>query len=113
MLAPGCQDLLGGAAGFAHSRRPARGFGRSRIGTVTPERIRLGGRDYEIRYLPAASDTDMFDGSSNSRGPIWFPMSLVILHAPVQLHRFDGDRLKVEYRTSAGPGEDPVRGRAR
>ena len=45
----------------------------------------------------------MFDDSSNSRSPVGFPMSPVILRAPVQLHRFDADRLKVEYRTGAGP----------
>ena len=38
-----------------------------------------GGQEYGVRYLPAESDTGMFGGNSNWRGPVWFPMNLVIL----------------------------------
>jgi hypothetical protein len=44
----------------------------------------------------------MFGGNSNWRGPVWFPMNLVILRGLVQLHRFYGDRLKVECPTGSG-----------
>ena len=54
------------------------------------------------RYLPAESDTGMFGGNSNWRGPVWFPMNLVILRALLQLHRYYGDRLKVECPTGSG-----------
>ena len=37
------------------------------------------GQRYEVHYLPAESDTGMFGGNSNWRGPVWFPMNLVIL----------------------------------
>jgi hypothetical protein len=60
------------------------------------------GQHYEVRYLPAESDTGMFGGNSNWRGPVWFPMNLVILRGLVQLHRYYGDRLKVEYPTGSG-----------
>ena len=36
----------------------------------------------------------MFGGNSNWRGPVWFPMNLVILRALFQLHRYYGDRLQ-------------------
>ncbi len=61
-----------------------------------------GGQHYEVRYLPAESDTGMFGGNSNWRGPVWFPMNLVILRALIQLHRYYGDRLKVECPTGSG-----------
>ena len=60
------------------------------------------GQRYEVHYLPAESDTGMFGGNSNWRGPVWFPMNLVILRALMQLHRYYGDRLKVECPTGSG-----------
>jgi hypothetical protein len=61
-----------------------------------------GDQRYEVQYLPAESDTGMFGGNSNWRGPVWFPMNLVILRALIQLHRYYGDRLKVECPTGSG-----------
>src|SRR4051794_38780328 len=61
-----------------------------------------GGERHEVRYLPAESDSGMFGGNSNWRGPVWFPMNLVILRALLQLHRYYGDRLKVECPTGSG-----------
>jgi hypothetical protein len=55
-----------------------------------------------VHYLPAESDTGMFGGNSNWRGPVWFPMNLVILRGLVQLHRYYGDRLRVECPTGSG-----------
>ena len=50
-------------------------------------RVRLGRRAAtSVDYLPAESDTGMFGGNSNWRGPVWFPMNLVILRALLQLH---------------------------
>ncbi len=67
-----------------------------------PYRFDWGDQHYEVRYLPAESDTGMFGGNSNWRGPVWFPMNLVILRALIQLHRYYGDRLKVECPTGSG-----------
>jgi hypothetical protein len=61
-----------------------------------------GGQEYNVHYLPAESDTGMFGGNSNWRGPVWFPMNLVILRGLVQLHRYYGERLKVECPTGSG-----------
>jgi hypothetical protein len=61
-----------------------------------------GGQEYRVRYLPAESDTGMFGGNSNWRGPVWFPMNLVILRGLIQLHRYYGERLKVECPTGSG-----------
>jgi hypothetical protein len=67
-----------------------------------PYRFDWGGQQYDVHYLPAESDTGMFGGNSNWRGPVWFPMNMVILRGLVQLHRFYGDRLKVECPTGSG-----------
>jgi len=67
-----------------------------------PYEFDWGWQHYEVRYLPAESDTGMFGGNSNWRGPVWFPMNMVILRALGQLHRYYGDRLKVECPTGSG-----------
>ena len=77
----------------------------------TPVEFDWGGQHYEVRYLPAESDTGMFGGNSNWRGPVWFPMNLVILRALFQLHRYYGDRLKVECPTGSGTEMNLLRGR--
>ena len=61
-----------------------------------------GGQEYVVRYLPAESDTGMFGGNSNWRGPVWFPMNLVILRGLLQAHRYYGDRFKIECPTGSG-----------
>ena len=60
------------------------------------------GQRYSVHYLPAESDTGMFGGNSNWRGPVWFPMNLVILRGLIQLHGYYGERLKVECPTGSG-----------
>ncbi len=60
------------------------------------------GQHYEVRYLPAESDSGMFGGNSNWRGPVWFPMNLVILRALIQMHHYYGDSLKIECPTGSG-----------
>ncbi len=61
-----------------------------------------GGQEYNVHYLPAESDTGMFGGNSNWRGPVWFPMNMVLLRGLVQLHGYYGDRVKVECPTGSG-----------
>jgi hypothetical protein len=60
------------------------------------------GEQHTVRYLPAESDSGMFGGNSNWRGPVWFPMNLVLVRALVQLHRYYSDRLRVECPTGSG-----------
>jgi hypothetical protein len=58
--------------------------------------------EHSVGYLPAESNTGMFGGNSNWRGPVWFPMNMVILRALTQLHGYYGDRLEVECPTGSG-----------
>jgi hypothetical protein len=74
----------------------------SRYHLEHPYRFDVNGQPFEVNYLPAESDSGMFGGNSNWRGPVWFPMNLVILRGLVQLHRYYGDGLKVECPTGSG-----------
>jgi len=67
-----------------------------------PYQFDWDGHHYEVRYLPAESDSGMFGGNSNWRGPVWFPMNLVILRALLELHRYYGDDFRIECPTGSG-----------
>ncbi len=67
-----------------------------------PYEFDWGGEHYEVRYLPAESDSGLFGGNSNWRGPVWFPMNLVVMRALFHLHRYYGDDFKVECPTGSG-----------
>ena len=46
-----------------------------------PYVFHVGGQEYRVEYLPAESDSGMFGGNSNWRGPIWFPVNALIIRA--------------------------------
>ena len=47
--------------------------------------MHAGGQEYRVAYLPAESDTGMFGGNSNWRGPIWMPVNALIIRALAEL----------------------------
>jgi Mannosylglycerate hydrolase MGH1-like glycoside hydrolase domain len=55
-----------------------------------------------VEYLPAESNTGMFGGNSNWRGPIWMPVNALILRGLYQFYQFYGDDFKVECPTGSG-----------
>jgi hypothetical protein len=67
-----------------------------------PYLLSAEGRDYRVGYLPAESDTRMFGGNSNWRGPIWMPVNILILRALVNYHAYYGDAFSVEFPTGSG-----------
>jgi Mannosylglycerate hydrolase MGH1-like glycoside hydrolase domain len=67
-----------------------------------PYVFRVHGDEYRVGYLPAESDTGMFGGNSNWRGPIWFPVNVLLIRALLQFYGFYGDTLKVECPTRSG-----------
>ena len=67
-----------------------------------PYVLDAGGRQYDVSYLPAESDTGMFGGNSNWRGPIWFPMNALIIRALLNLHVCYGDEFTVECPSGSG-----------
>jgi hypothetical protein len=62
----------------------------------------VGGTEYKVQYLPAESNTGMFGGNSNWRGPVWMPVNVLILRALLNLYTFYGDEFKVECPTGSG-----------
>jgi hypothetical protein len=67
-----------------------------------PYIVHVGGTEYQVKYLPAESDTGMFGGNSNWRGPIWMPVNLLMIRALVQFYMYYGDDFKVECPTGSG-----------
>ncbi len=62
----------------------------------------LGGQEYKVQYLPAESNTGMFGGNSNWRGPIWMPVNVILIRALLNMYPFYGDEFKVECPTGSG-----------
>jgi hypothetical protein len=62
----------------------------------------LEGQEYKVQYLPAESNTGMFGGNSNWRGPIWMPVNGLIIRALLQMYPFYGPDFKVECPTGSG-----------
>jgi glycogen debranching enzyme len=60
------------------------------------------GQEYNVSYLPAESNTGMFGGNSNWRGPVWMPVNGLLLRALLNLYQFYGDEFKVECPTGSG-----------
>jgi hypothetical protein len=67
-----------------------------------PYIFRVGGDEYRVDYLPAESNTGMFGGNSNWRGPVWFPVNAVIIRALLQYYLYYGDSFKIECPTGSG-----------
>jgi len=62
----------------------------------------VGGQEYKVQYLPAESNTGMFGGNSNWRGPVWMPVNGLLIRALLNLYQFYGDEFKVECPTHSG-----------
>jgi hypothetical protein len=67
-----------------------------------PYVFNAGGKSYEVGYLPGESDSGMFGGNSNWRGPIWMPVNGLIIRALLQYFAYYGDGFKIECPTGSG-----------
>ncbi|HVN30524.1 MAG TPA: hypothetical protein VMT45_00915, partial [Thermoanaerobaculaceae bacterium] len=74
----------------------------SRVHQDRPYAFSLGGTTTSVGYLPGESDSGMFGGNSNWRGPVWFPVNYLLIEALQRYHHFYGDALKVECPTGSG-----------
>ena len=74
----------------------------SRYHEKHPYVFHAGGQDYRVAYLPAESDTGMFGGNSNWRGPIWMPVNGLIIRALLQYYIYYGNNFTVECPTGSG-----------
>ncbi len=74
----------------------------SRHYEANPYCLHLSGTDYRLHYEPGESQTNLFGGNSNWRGPIWFPLNYLLIEALERYHRFYGDSVQVELPVGSG-----------
>jgi hypothetical protein len=74
----------------------------SRFHAEHPFVFNVGGQEYRVPYLPGESDTGMFGGNSNWRGPIWMPVNALIIRALLQYYAYYGDTFTIECPTGSG-----------
>ena len=67
-----------------------------------PYEYMLNQMTYRVAYVPGESDSSMFGGNSNWRGPIWFPINFMIVESLLKFHQYYGDEFKVEFPTGSG-----------
>lgn len=73
----------------------------SKIHLDQPYRFHLNEEMFEVKYLPGESDSGMFGGNSNWRGPIWFPINYMIIESLIRFHNYYGDTFKVAFPTGS------------
>jgi hypothetical protein len=74
----------------------------SKVHEKHPYVLTQDGQEYRVDYVPGESNTYMFGGNSNWRGPIWLPVNYILVEVLERYHFFYGDTLKVEYPTGSG-----------
>ena len=74
----------------------------SRYHADHPYVVKVAGQEYAVNYLPAESDSGMFGGNSNWRGPIWMPVNALLIRALMQYYLYHGDSFKIECPTGSG-----------
>lgn len=74
----------------------------SKIYEENPFEFKVDGHQYTVKYLPAESESRMFGGNSNWRGPIWFPINFLIVESLQRFHYYYDESLQVEYPVGSG-----------
>jgi len=74
----------------------------SRYHREHPFKFQSEDQEFTVAYLPAESDSRLFGGNSNWRGPIWFPVNYMIVRSLHEFSLYFGDDYKVECPTGSG-----------
>jgi hypothetical protein len=74
----------------------------SRYHLEHPYIFKVHGEEYRVDYLPGESNTGMFGGNSNWRGPVWMPVNILIVRALLNLYSYYGNEFTVECPTGSG-----------
>lgn len=74
----------------------------SKYHEANPFVFHVNGAEMKVQYVPGESDSGMFGGNSNWRGPVWFPLNYILIEAFERYHQFYGDDLRVECPTGSG-----------
>lgn len=67
-----------------------------------PYTMQAEGVNYTVNYQPGESESGLFGGNSNWRGPIWMPVNFLIVGSLQRIHTYYGDNLKIEFPTGSG-----------
>ncbi len=67
-----------------------------------PYMLQIGDNWYSVHYTPGESDTSLFGGNSNWRGPVWMPVNYMLIESLKRFHDYYGDDFKIEYPTHSG-----------
>jgi hypothetical protein len=74
----------------------------SRVYADHPYVFEFGGMEYRMQYRPAESDSGLFGGNSNWRGPIWMPVNFLLVESLRRFHSYYGDSFTVECPVGSG-----------
>jgi hypothetical protein len=74
----------------------------SKVHAREPYSFFVNGDEHRVAYVPAESDSGLFGGNSNWRGPVWMPMNYLLIEALERYHHFYGEGLNVECPTGSG-----------
>jgi hypothetical protein len=74
----------------------------SKVHAREPYRLDCGGMTHEVAYWPAESESGLFGGNSNWRGPIWMPVNFLLIESLQKFHHYYGDDFKIECPTGSG-----------
>jgi hypothetical protein len=74
----------------------------SKVHAAHPYVFNVHGQEYRVDYLPAESDSGMFGGNSNWRGPVWMPVNVLLIRALLNFYLYYGDNFRIECPTGSG-----------
>ncbi len=74
----------------------------SRYHAVHRYTMEQGGQSFSVGYVPGNSDSHLFGGNSNWRGPVWMPINYLLVESLHEFHRYYGDGFRVECPTGSG-----------
>jgi hypothetical protein len=74
----------------------------SKFHQANPFIFHVHGQEHRVDYLPAESDTGMFGGNSNWRGPVWMPVNIILIRALLNYFLYYGDNFRIECPTGSG-----------
>jgi len=67
-----------------------------------PYHVAVNGVEFSVKYTPAESDSGLFGGNSNWRGPVWMPVNFLLIESLQKFHQYYGENFKVECPTGSG-----------
>jgi hypothetical protein len=74
----------------------------SKVHLENPYILYANGSEFSVRYKSGESDSYLFGGNSNWRGPVWFPVNFLIIESLHRFHHYYGDDFKIEHPTGSG-----------